>query len=309
MFDAALGVQPRRAPVARRRARRAARLQPRAVAPPRPAPHERRLGGDAAVHRRPLERAVPGRRRGAAARAAVLRRPPQPPRPRRRGLRAAGVDPHPQARRPSGSPSAPTLGIPVSPVPPLADDRRRPGQPPRRAAGRRAPRRSGRTARSPPPVVFSASGQRPIEPAPLVAEHTDEILAELGSRRPRSPTSSPPASCAARCAPRSTDARRSRSASASSSTCRGGARCPGRGTWPRAISEALIGSVSSCRTAAAIGRGVVVPGRQHERRPDGDEHDADRRRLGQGLHPRQHVGEADHADGGQQHEHRAEQRR
>ena len=30
------------------------------------------------------------------------------------------------------------------------------------------------------PVVFSASGQRQPEPAPLVFEHTDEIMAELG---------------------------------------------------------------------------------------------------------------------------------
>jgi crotonobetainyl-CoA:carnitine CoA-transferase CaiB-like acyl-CoA transferase len=30
------------------------------------------------------------------------------------------------------------------------------------------------------PLVFSASGQRPMEPAPLVAEHTAELLAELG---------------------------------------------------------------------------------------------------------------------------------
>ena len=42
MFDAALGVQPRRAPRPRRRGRRTARLQPGAVAPPWSAPHARR---------------------------------------------------------------------------------------------------------------------------------------------------------------------------------------------------------------------------------------------------------------------------
>ena len=65
------GLQPRRAPVAGGRARRAAGLQPRAVAPPRPAPH-----GDGWVAMLPYTDAhwtgaVPGGRRGAAARPAA----------------------------------------------------------------------------------------------------------------------------------------------------------------------------------------------------------------------------------------------
>ncbi len=71
------------------------------------------------------------------------------------------------------------LGIPVSPVPPLAeivDDE----------ANHRGVLQDaehpviGRYRSIAAPLVFSASGQRPLEPAPLVAEHTDEILAELG---------------------------------------------------------------------------------------------------------------------------------
>jgi crotonobetainyl-CoA:carnitine CoA-transferase CaiB-like acyl-CoA transferase len=74
---------------------------------------------------------------------------------------------------------ATALGIPVSPVPPLAeivDD----------AANHRGVLQDAEhpvvgTFRSiAAPLVFSASGQRPFEPAPLVAEHTAEILAELG---------------------------------------------------------------------------------------------------------------------------------
>ena len=71
------------------------------------------------------------------------------------------------------------LGIPVSVVPPLQEivddeanhrgvlrDAEHPVIGPFRSIGQ--------------PVVFSASGQRPPEPAPLVFEHTDEIMAELG---------------------------------------------------------------------------------------------------------------------------------
>ncbi len=71
------------------------------------------------------------------------------------------------------------LGIPVSVVPPLQEivddeanhrgvlrDAEHPVIGPFRSIGQ--------------PVVFSASGQRQPEPAPLVFEHTDEILAELG---------------------------------------------------------------------------------------------------------------------------------
>ena len=108
MFDAALGVQPRRAPVARRGGRRPGGVQPRADGAPRTAPHERRLGGDAAVHGRPLARAVHGRRRGAPAGARVVRRPPRPADPRRRGLRAAGVDPRAQDDRRVGADRRPS---------------------------------------------------------------------------------------------------------------------------------------------------------------------------------------------------------
>jgi crotonobetainyl-CoA:carnitine CoA-transferase CaiB-like acyl-CoA transferase len=71
------------------------------------------------------------------------------------------------------------LGIPVSVVPPLAeivDDEAN-----HRGVLREAehpvigPYRSIK-----PPVLFSASGQRDVAPAPLIGEHTDEILAELG---------------------------------------------------------------------------------------------------------------------------------
>jgi crotonobetainyl-CoA:carnitine CoA-transferase CaiB-like acyl-CoA transferase len=71
------------------------------------------------------------------------------------------------------------LGIPVSVVPPLAaivDDEAN-----HRGVLRDADHPVVGTYRSiAPPVIFSASGQREVAPAPLIAEHTDEILAELG---------------------------------------------------------------------------------------------------------------------------------
>jgi crotonobetainyl-CoA:carnitine CoA-transferase CaiB-like acyl-CoA transferase len=71
------------------------------------------------------------------------------------------------------------LGIPVSVVPPLAeivDDEAN-----HRGVLREAEHPVIGTYRSiNPPVVFSASGQREATPAPLIAEHTDQILAELG---------------------------------------------------------------------------------------------------------------------------------
>ena len=71
------------------------------------------------------------------------------------------------------------LGIPVSPVPPLAeivDDEAN-----HRGVLREAEHPVVGPYRSiAAPVLFSASGQREPEPAPLVAEHTAEILAELG---------------------------------------------------------------------------------------------------------------------------------
>ena len=78
-----------------------------------------------------------------------------------------------------GRSSAPSLGIPVSAVPPLQEivdeeanhrgvlhDAEHPVIGPFRSIAA--------------PLVFSASGQRELEPAPLVGEHTEEILAELG---------------------------------------------------------------------------------------------------------------------------------
>jgi crotonobetainyl-CoA:carnitine CoA-transferase CaiB-like acyl-CoA transferase len=71
------------------------------------------------------------------------------------------------------------LGIPVSVVPPLADivdDEAN-----HRGVLRDAEHPVIGTYRSiKPPVAFSASGQREPAPAPLIGEHTDEILAELG---------------------------------------------------------------------------------------------------------------------------------
>jgi crotonobetainyl-CoA:carnitine CoA-transferase CaiB-like acyl-CoA transferase len=95
------------------------------------------------------------------------------------------------------------LGIPVSPVPPLADivD----DEVNHRGVLQEAEHPVIGTYRTiAPPVIFSASGQRELAPAPLVAEHSDEILAELGIsaadiddlvasgvvRRPRPPKSS-----------------------------------------------------------------------------------------------------------------------
>ncbi len=71
------------------------------------------------------------------------------------------------------------LGIPVSPVPPLAaivDDEAN-----HRGVLQEVEHPVIGTYRTiAPPVIFSASGQRQLEPAPLVAEHSDEILGELG---------------------------------------------------------------------------------------------------------------------------------
>jgi crotonobetainyl-CoA:carnitine CoA-transferase CaiB-like acyl-CoA transferase len=71
------------------------------------------------------------------------------------------------------------LGIPVSVVPPLADivdDEAN-----HRGVLRDAEHPVIGAYRSiEPPVIFSASGRREVAPAPLIAEHTDEILAELG---------------------------------------------------------------------------------------------------------------------------------
>jgi crotonobetainyl-CoA:carnitine CoA-transferase CaiB-like acyl-CoA transferase len=71
------------------------------------------------------------------------------------------------------------LGIPVSVVPPLqeiVDDEVN-----HRGVLRQAEHPVIGPFRSiAQPVLYSSSGQRPPEPAPLVAEHTDEILAELG---------------------------------------------------------------------------------------------------------------------------------
>jgi len=71
------------------------------------------------------------------------------------------------------------LGIPVSPVPPLAeivDDEAH-----HRGVLREAEHPVvGRFRSIAAPLVFSTSGQRPFDPAPLVAQHTAEILAELG---------------------------------------------------------------------------------------------------------------------------------
>ena len=71
------------------------------------------------------------------------------------------------------------LGIPVSPVPPLAEIVDDPAN--HRGVLQDAVHPVVGPFRSiAAPLVFSTSGQRPMEPAPLVAQHTAEILAELG---------------------------------------------------------------------------------------------------------------------------------
>ena len=224
---------------------------------PRPAPHERRLGGDAAVHRRPLDGAVRGRRRGAAARARVVRRPPHPPRPRRRGVRAAGVDPRAQDDGRVGR---------------ARHRARHPG-----VASCRRCRRSSTTRRNHRGVLRDAEhpvvgpfrsiaaarrvlGVRAARAGAGAARrraHRRRSSPSSGSTPTRSPRSSPTASCAAprrrwstaRVGGRPRPARRRR---------RGGARCRGRRYVARAISEALIGSVISCRSGRRDRRRDVV---------------------------------------------------
>jgi crotonobetainyl-CoA:carnitine CoA-transferase CaiB-like acyl-CoA transferase len=71
------------------------------------------------------------------------------------------------------------IGVPVSPVPELQDIVEDPAN--HRGVLRDAEHPVVGAYRSiAQPVIYSASGQREHEPAPLVAQHTDEILAELG---------------------------------------------------------------------------------------------------------------------------------
>ena len=67
------------------------------------------------------------------------------------------------------------------------------------------------------------------------------------------------------------------------------------------------GEVRSCRPAASGQRGVVVRVAEVERGADEDQQQAQRGRLGEGVHARQDVVEADDADGRQQDEHGAQQ--
>ena len=139
----------------------------------------RRVGGDVAVHRRPLDGAV--RRR--SARSSCCEQPWFADHRSRLahadevyGLLASIIA---ARRRPSGSSSASRS----------ASRCRRCRRWRRSSTTRRTIEACCSDAEHPvvgpfrsiaAPLVFSTSGQRPMEPAPLVAQHTAEILAELG---------------------------------------------------------------------------------------------------------------------------------
>ena len=179
MFDAVLSLQPRRAPRPGRVPRRRAPATAGSSPPPRPAPDARRLRRCAAVLRPRLAGALEAVGRGRLNWTCRCFRDP------RRlehpdvvyGSLASVIAERTTAEWIESVPGdrrARRAGADVG------RDRRRSERHMRRGARRRAPRRRAATVRSRRPIIFDDTPMSVRRPAPLVGQHTVELLDEVG---------------------------------------------------------------------------------------------------------------------------------